>query len=138
VDVFNILSFVFLAFAVLLIFNFTRNSINSRLKDIGILRSLGAGSGDIAKIFIIEGLLFAGVMSVMASFAAWGGFIALDKYFISQLGYIAENYTLVSFGVRQIAIMAGISVSAVAVSTFLPIFWVSRKQPVDVIRTGQQ
>jgi ABC-type antimicrobial peptide transport system permease subunit len=61
----------------------------------------------------------------------------VNKYFISQLGYIAENYTLVSYGIRQMLLMAVITVIAVAVSLFLPIFRVSRKQPVEVIRTNE-
>ncbi|MDR1917625.1 MAG: FtsX-like permease family protein [Christensenellaceae bacterium] len=137
VDIFNTVALAFLVFSVLLVFGFINSSIRAREKDIGILRSLGASHGDIAKIFIIEGVFVAALMALFGSVTCFMGYRVLDKYFISQIGYIAENYTIVAFTARQVALITIIAVATVGVALFYPIWRVSRKQPIDVIRRSE-
>ncbi|MCL2862102.1 MAG: ATP-binding cassette domain-containing protein [Firmicutes bacterium] len=134
VGIFSLATFLFLVFSVLLMYSFIAASINSRKKDIGILRSLGASQKDIAKIFITEGIIIAILMILFSGVLGFLGYYFLNMFFISELGYIAEAYTLISYGWRQILLMSALAVGGVAISIFLPIIRIARKQLVQVIR----
>lgn len=135
--IFNVIAFAFMFFAVLLTYTFISSSITQRKKDIGILRSLGASRRDIAGIFIIEGIVIAVLEIILASLACYLGFLVVQKYFISQFGYLAETYKIITYGIRQVLLMAGVTIAAIAVSIFMPIFRIANKQPVDAIRSLQ-
>ena len=49
----------FALFAGLLLYNFISTSIRNKQKDIGILRSIGASSKDVFKIFFVESLMIS-------------------------------------------------------------------------------
>jgi len=136
-SIFRLAAILLCLFAILLIYSFISSSINARKKDIGILRSLGATRGDIVRIFAKEGILIAILVISLASVAAFLGYYFLDRFFISQLGYIAEAYTLVSYGVRQIMLMGLLTVVAVAIAVTIPIVRIAFKQPVEVIRENE-
>ncbi|MCL2771309.1 MAG: ABC transporter ATP-binding protein/permease [Firmicutes bacterium] len=133
-SVFNLSAILFAVFAVLLTYSFIASSINSRKREVGILRSLGASQKDIAGMFIKEGIIVAILMLGFACVAAYLGYYFLDRFFVSQIGSIAEIYDLITFGFRQIGLMAAVTVVGVAVSIALPILRIARKQPVEVIR----
>jgi hypothetical protein len=137
VSVFRLAAILFCLFAVLLTYSFIAASINARKRDIGILRSLGAGRGDVVRIFTKEGIFIAVLEIIFACVVCFLGYYFLNRFFISQLGYIAEAYTLVTFGIRQILLMALVTIIGVAVSIALPIIRIARKQPVEVIREVQ-
>ncbi|MDR0975912.1 MAG: ATP-binding cassette domain-containing protein [Christensenellaceae bacterium] len=137
VGVFDILMWVFLVFAIILLFNFMRNTINGRKKDIGILRSLGASNFDVAKIFIVESVIVAIFVAVLGVIICFAGYKILTNYFITQIGGLANKYQLVYFTFRQIAMMLGITVLTIAISTAYPIIRISNKQPVEVIRRSE-
>ncbi|MCL2256053.1 MAG: ABC transporter ATP-binding protein/permease [Firmicutes bacterium] len=134
VGVFALSALIFAIFATILTYSFISGSINARKKDIGILRSLGAGQWDIAKIFAKEGALLAILIAVFGGLTSFALYNILLNFFIVQLGAIAETFALVSFGFRQILIMASVAIGGVAISVILPILRIARKQPVEVIR----
>ncbi|MCL2539926.1 MAG: ABC transporter ATP-binding protein/permease [Firmicutes bacterium] len=138
VGVFSLSAIVFTLFSVLLTYSFIAASINARKKDIGILRSLGARQKDIAGIFITEGAFIALIMIILASVSCYLGYFFLNEFFVSQLGQIAEMYSIVAFSVRQVLLMAAVTVAGVAISITLPILRIARKQPVEVIRAEAQ
>ena len=134
VNIFSLASIVFALFAIFLTYSFIASSINAQKKDIGILRSLGASRKDIVGIFTLEGIFIAVLMILFGSLTCYGMFLLLDYYFIATLGTLAVNYTLVSFGLRQIILMALITVLGIAISITLPIIRIAKKQPIEVIR----
>jgi len=134
VNVFSILALVFCGFAIILTYTFISQSINLRKRDIGILRSLGARKTDVANIFIVEGVFIAGLEILLGALTCYLGYVALDHYFISQMGDVAQHYTLVSFGITQVLLMSAVTISAVALSLAIPVVRISNKQPVDTIR----
>jgi len=138
VGVFRLAALMFALFAILLTYSFIANSINARKKDIGILRSLGASQRDVAGMFIKEGIIIATLKIIMATALCLFMFVMLNNFFIAELGYIAETYTLITFGVRQVLLMTAVTVVGVAISIAWPILRIARKQPVEVIRTGSE
>jgi ABC-type antimicrobial peptide transport system permease subunit len=44
------------------------------------------------------------------------------------------NITLLSFGIVQVLIMLGISVLVAAIASFLPVYKIAHKKPVDAIK----
>jgi len=136
-SVFSLAAIALCIFAILLMYTFISSSIKARMKDIGILRSLGAGRGDIARIFTKEGLILIVFTTIAATLACLLLYFFLNLFFISQLGYIAQTYTLVSFGIRQVLLMGLIAVIGITISTAWPIIRIARKQPVEAIREVQ-
>ena len=134
VSVFRILSLLFCVLAILLCYSFISNSINTRKKDIGILRSMGASGPDVARIFTIEGILIALLVIMFGILTCYFGYALINKYFILQIGYLAEEYRIISFGIRQVLLMIAVTLGAVAISVIAPIIRIAKKQPVDAIR----
>ena len=137
ISIFRLASLVFALFAILLTYSFIAASINARKRDMGILRSLGAGRMDIVGIFTKEGVIIAALKIIFACVLCFVGFYFVNRFFISQLGYIAEAYTLISFGWRQVLLMGAVTIGGVIIAIAIPIIRIARKQPVQVIRDVQ-
>ena len=63
-DVFKIIGYVFLAFSMLLFYNFISISINNKRREIGILRAVGARGVDVFKIFYSESIIIASINQI--------------------------------------------------------------------------
>ena len=122
---------VFALFASLLLMNFIIISISYKKKQIGILRAIGAKSSDVFWIFFLEALIIALISFAIASIAA--GVIAA---IITNA--IAGNLVvqILTFGIRQIGLVLGVSVIVAAISSFLPVYKTARKKPIEAIRTA--
>ena len=126
VKVFYIISLVFMVFSILLLANFIAISIANKKKDIGILRSIGARSLDVFKIFFSESIiigLFTYIVAIIAIFI------------IAGLLNNAIGVTAVLMGFRQYALMLILTLVIVAVGTLLPVYKFARKKPIDAIKS---
>ncbi|MBP3395982.1 MAG: hypothetical protein J6L87_02295, partial [Clostridia bacterium] len=56
--------------------------------------------------------------------------LILNNYMRNQ----GINITLLSFGIVQVLIMLGISVLVAAIASFLPVYKIAHKKPVDAIK----
>lgn len=116
--------------AALFVLYYTSGVVVDKKRQIGILRALGASRGDVVKIFAAEnGILTAGVIAVSTLLAAVGAII-LNNEFTKAFGIKA---VLISFGIRQFAVLAAVAVIAVAVGVAIPIIKLLRNKPVDLI-----
>jgi len=118
-------------FAGLLLYNFISTSIRYKQKDIGILRSIGASSKDVFKIFFLESLLISLICFVLSL----GLTVPITIYFDNMMQN--EFFVPVSFifvGFRQFALLFGVSVIVAVIATFIPIFKFSKKKPIDLIK----
>ena len=120
----------FALFAALMMMNFISTSISYKRREIGILRAVGAKSSDVFKIFFSEALIIALINYVLA-IAATISAIEVLNYFVRQEGL---NVTLLNFGIRQIVLMLGVSIFVAAISSFLPVWNIARRKPVDAIK----
>lgn len=138
VDLLDVLAKVFLylglaliVMASLMLMNFIATSITHKKKEIGILRAVGARSKDVFNIFFSESLIISLINFAISVVLA--GFVAsfLNNMFRADYGLLI---TVLNFGIRQIAIILGVSVASAFIASFLPVYKTARKKPIDAIR----
>ena len=136
-DIFNTLTEVFLymgiafaVFASLLLMNFISTSISYKKREIGILRALGARGVDVFGIFFKESFIIALINFALATIATIVVTIIINILITTKLGI---DLVLLSVGIRQIALIFGISTLAAFIASFLPTIRISKKKPIDAI-----
>ena len=95
----------------------------------GILRAVGARSADVFKIFFSESVIITVicfVLSVIASIVLCG---VINNLVSSQL-----QVTLLVFGPLSALVLLGIAAATSFIATFLPVYSIAKKKPVDSIR----
>jgi len=117
-------------FSAFLLMNFIATSISYKKREIGILRAVGARSSDVFKIFFSEAFIIAFINFLLAMAASLTTVIILNNYMRTQ----GINITLLSFGIPQALLMLAISVFVAAAASFLPVYSIARKKPVDAIK----
>lgn len=117
-------------FAALMLTNYISTSIAYKKREIGILRAVGARSSDVFGIFFNESLLIAAINFVISVIATAAAVIAINVSLRSQYNILI---TFLNFGIRQIALMLGVSVLVAFVASFIPVMRIARKRPVDAI-----
>lgn len=120
----------FAVFASLMMMNFISTSISYKKREIGILRAVGARSSDVFKIFFSEALIIALINYVLSLVTT----IVAVNVFNTAVRNEGINVTLLNFGIRQIALMLGISVFVALLASFLPVWNIARRKPVDAIK----
>lgn len=117
-------------FATLLLFNFISVSITNKKREIGILRAVGARSLDVFKIFFSESVVIVAICCVIAVF----GSSIVCGIINNALGENLSGVRLLVFGVPSIALIILLSIVVSFVSTFLPVYSIAKKKPVESIR----
>ena len=120
----------FAVFSALMLMNFISVSISYKRREIGILRAVGARSSDVFKIFFSEAFIIAGI-NCLLSIAATITTVSVLNSFVRKEGI---NVTLLNFGARQVILMLFISLFVAALASFLPVWKIARKKPVDAIK----
>jgi len=120
----------FAVFSALLLMNFISTSISYKKREIGILRAVGARSSDVFKIFFSEALIIA-LINFILSLAAVIAAITIANGSMRSQGI---NITLLTFGPRQVILMLLISVAVALVASFLPVYRIAKRKPVDAIK----
>ena len=120
----------FAVFSAFLLMNFIAISISYKKREIGILRAVGARSSDVFKIFFSESFIIAFINFLLAAIATVATVIILNNYMHTQ----GINMTLLNFGIRQVVLMLGVSILVAILSSFLPVYSIARKKPVDAIK----
>lgn len=121
---------VMAVFAMLLMFNFISVSVSGKKKEIGILRALGARSSDVFKIFMTESAVIAVLCFLLATVTC----VAVCPVINSQLAG-AIGIELLVLGPWSVLIMLAIAFATSFIATFIPVFAIARKRPVDSIRS---
>jgi len=120
----------FAVFAALMLMNFIAVSITQKKKEIGILRAIGARSSDVFKIFFSESFIITIINSILAIAATLTACILLNRM-------IRDQGTLISvldFGIRQIVFVFAVGIATAIIASFLPVWKIARKKPVDAIK----
>ena len=120
----------FAVFAALLLMNFIATSITYKKREIGILRAVGARSSDVFKIFFSESAIIALINFVLATIAVIVAIFFLNRWMINS----GIQISLLNFGIRQIALMLGVSVLVAVLASFFPVYRIAKKKPVDAIK----
>ena len=128
--IFLIVGIAFGVFAALMLFNFISSSINSKIREIGILRAVGARGSDLFKIFFSESGLVSAICTVLSI-----AFAIIVCWYMN--GELSENlgFKVLNFGLINIGIIIVGALLIALIGTFIPVFRASKRQPVDSIRT---
>lgn len=121
----------FAVFAAIMLMNFITVSISYRKREIGILRAVGARGMDVFKIFFNESLIIAAINWLLASIVTGSIVNIVNHLCRTNLNLVI---TILNFGIIQLGIMFIISVSVAFVASFIPVYRVSKKKPVEAIR----
>ena len=119
-------------FSGLLLMNFISTSISYKKKEIGILRAVGAKSFDVFKIFFSEAFFIAIINFVFACVLSAVGVYFFNSAMVDTIGSLGNFFM---FGIRQILLLIGLSVAIAFVASFLPVYLVAKKRPVEAIRS---
>ena len=122
----------FALFAALLLSNFISVSITYKKREIGILRAIGSRSADVFRIFFSESFVIA-MINFTLSATGVGVATALINYIIRT--NTGLYLTVLSFGVRQVALLFAVSCLVAALASFLPVRRIAAKRPIDAIRS---
>ncbi|MFW2380349.1 MAG: ABC transporter permease [Acidimicrobiales bacterium] len=137
-QVISILGNILLGFALValfvslfIIYNTFAILVSQRIQEIGMLRAIGAGRGQIRNTIFIEAILVGVIGSVLGIICGVGVAELIKALFESQGGF-PETGTVISLRTVIVALVVGLL--ATLVSALLPAFKAGRISPVEAIR----
>lgn len=120
----------FALFSALMLSNFIASSVNRKKREIGILRAIGARSNDVFRIFFNESIIIAIINFILASISTYIVVRLINNSLRLDVGL---TVTVFNLSIRQIVILLFISVFVALAASFLPVYRIARKKPVDAI-----
>ena len=120
----------FAVFASLMLMNFISTSISYKKREIGVLRALGARGSDVFGIFFNESMIIAAINFVLSTVATFVVCTVLNNIVLASL---PVDIVLLNVGIRQLILIAGVSVLSAFLGSFIPTSKISRKRPIDAI-----
>ena len=106
-------------------------SVVERVKEIGILRAVGARKKDIKRLFNAETFIIglsAGVVGIAVTY--------ILSFIINMIvGALAGVYTIAALPIWQALIMIGVSITLTLISGLIPAASAAKKDPVVALRT---
>lgn len=121
----------FAVFAMIMLSNFIATSISCKKQEIGILRAIGARSNDVFRIFFLESFIIAMINFVLSTIGTGAATAIINGMFRKKTGILI---TILNFGPRQILLLLVISIGVAAVASFIPVYKIASKRPIEAIR----
>ena len=121
----------FAVFAAIMLMNFIATSILHKKREIGILRAVGARGTDVFMIFFNESLIIAFINWIVSVIATGVLISVINTAFRTEYNMVI---TLLHFGIIQIVLMFAISIIVAFVASFIPVYKVAKKKPIEAIR----
>lgn len=109
----------------------TYASVIERIKEIGILRSLGARKKDISRVFIAE----ATIIGLVSAFIALVVTLIINLIINIVLGNLVGVNTIANLNVGTAFAMIGLCVGLNLIASLAPAIMASKKDPVTALRT---
>ena len=106
-------------------------SVVERVKEIGVIRSLGGRKKDVSHLFNAETLIIGFSAGVLGILITYGLSLALNLI----LGHFTGVYTIASLPWYQAVIMILISVILTMIAGLIPASSAAKKDPVVALRT---
>lgn len=134
----NIVTYALVAFTALslvvstvMIAIITYVSVIERVKEIGVIRSLGGRKKDVSRLFNAEAFIIGGVSGLIGV----GVTYLLSALINTIVGNLTGIYTIAILPISIAAIMVGISILLTSISGLVPARLASKKDPVVALRT---
>lgn len=121
----------FALFAAVMLSNFIGTSISYKKQEIGILRAIGSRSNDVFRIFFSESFIIAMINFVLSAIGVFAATVIINSIIRNEMGVLV---TVLSFGVRQVALLLIVSIFVAFAASFLPVKRIASKRPIDAIR----
>lgn len=129
--VFFYASIAFFCFAAILMMNFIVVSISYRKKEIGILRSIGARSMDVVKIFVWEAIILAAISYVVTLIGLYGLSALVNDFARETVGILISPVIIT---LRQPLLLILIVFVIAFIASFIPILKIAKQRPIDAIK----
>lgn len=106
-------------------------SVIERVKEIGVIRSLGGRKGDVSNLFNAETFIIGGVSGIIGVAITYGicGIVNLI------VGSLVGIYTIATLPFGTALIMIAISIGLTLISGLIPARLAAKKDPVDALRS---
>lgn len=127
--VFTSLSLVVSCFMIAVI---TYISVVERIKEIGVIRSLGGRKGDVASLFIMENLmtgLFSGVFGIIMTYVL--------QVIVNAILVVKFGLAIIKLTIPTAFMMIGISIALSVLSGLIPSQSAAHKDPVVALRSNE-
>ena len=127
--VFTSLSLVVSCFMIAVI---TYISVVERIKEIGVIRSLGGRKGDVASLFIMENLmtgLFSGVFGIIMTYVL--------QFIVNAILVVKFGLAIIKLTIPTALMMIGISIALSVLSGLIPSQSAAHKDPVVALRSNE-
>jgi len=121
----------FALFAAVMMANFIGTSISYKKQEIGILRAIGSRSNDVFRIFFSESFIIAIINFILSGIGVFLVTQIINGIVRKEVGILI---TFLTFGARQIVLILFISVFVAFVASFVPVYRIASKKPIDAIR----
>lgn len=132
-QLFTLIGGILLVFSMVMFANFINISIETRKKDLGIIRAIGGSGQTIFKLFLLEGLIFAGVVSVLSLGLSAASTVVMNCILTKKM---VSGCTLILFNWFNLLIIPALSFGVMISTTYFPIRKISKRSPVDIIRNS--
>lgn len=119
-----------LVFTVILIYQFMSFSMDSKRRQIAILRALGATKIEMANVFLLE----AGVLGAVQAILSYGGMAILFSVFNRILKDYLCGITVFLFSSITIVVIFAFSICVSLLSALIPILQTVNKSPIEAIQ----
>ena len=106
-------------------------SVMERVKEIGVIRSLGGRKRDVSALFIAETFIIGGSSGIFGIAVTY-----LISFILNMiLGSLFGIYSIASLTVVSAFVMIGISILLTVIAGLIPARLAAKKDPVDALRS---
>jgi putative ABC transport system permease protein len=131
-----VFAYVALVVGAFIIFNTFSITVAQRVREFGLLRTLGASRAQIMRSVVAEGLLLGIAGSVVGLFAGIGLAPALDGLFKAFGADLPDNGTVLE--TRTVIVSLGVGILITVLAGFFPAMRATRVPPMAAMREGVQ
>ena len=119
--------------AILVTMNYLFTSVSFKIREIGILKGLGASAHEIFGIFVMEAVIIAAVNFSIACLVSWGLTSVVNSAFQTIFGI---PLTIITFGWVPILVLFAIAFLVSIISVLIPSYTASSMKPADAMKRG--